>query len=373
MSAFPGSLALSLPLAVLLVMAPLGGQLRSEPDCAGSECSPPQACQITVPYLEPMAPVIETADGDVRQGDSYRVVCGFRPATRTIEWPSCDARVQRNIERYRQQLGHASGNRYSGMLDVNGITVRVTASPPGGRTGFELEHLWFQKDAGQVSLVCKVDNMLQPYVEGSARYLDSTASLNAGPRLEGRVPVGAADLPPRGSAGRAGKSTAGSPALGPQLPAVQGPVDAVNRALNPQPDVPNPEPPDEFARDRTAASKQVTQPPPGGQARVTESPTRPDPPILSRIPSIDVGVDSGGQSSSSSGAAGSDEVPVISGTQPGPQSEIPVQLPSEKLATPPETSELHRDSDKVELVEPDTMPTPPQLGRVQAPGDLQPP
>lgn len=208
-----------------------------------------QRCRITAPYLIPNPPVIETAGSDVRQGDTFRIVCGYHPATKELEWPGCDTETENRVENFRQRIGRATGNRYSGMLDINGVTVRVTASPPGGLDAFELEHLWYQKEAGMVSVVCKVDNMLQPYVGGSEPYLEAGGDLSAGSRIEGREPVRAVDLPPRGQGaiGQRQGSVLGRPIAegttdGMRLPAKQARSagsDTVDPTLNPQPEVPS--------------------------------------------------------------------------------------------------------------------------------------
>ena len=398
MRAFSMSLVLNLPLAALLVLFPVGAALSATPDCSGGDCTAPQACQLTVPYLEALAPVVETAGSDVRQGDTFRVICEFRAATQTLDWQSCDSETQRNVERLRERMQISAGNRYSGMLDVNGVTVRVTASPPGGAGGFEFEHLWVNGDVGEISLVCKVDNMLQPYVEGSPRYLESTASLTAGPRVEGRAATGAADLPPRGQSGLARASVAGGKAAGSQLPAVQGqrgeanvvnralnpqpevpnpePPDqrqttvagnsTVDRTLNPQPDVPNPEPPEQFTRDVQSAGQPVTSDVPTRQVQGIESPIQPSPPIV-YYPGL--GVD-GGSGGSGSSAPSDDSSRQLSTGTSSPQARTggPEQLlQEERLATAPEQVVLQKDSDQVQLIEPDSIPVPPAAVQISMP------
>jgi len=226
-----------------------------------------QACALSVPYLKAESPVIETANSDLRQGDVFRIICRFTTDLRDLTWSNCDANTARMVEGYRGNLNRSSDARYSGMVDVNGSTVRVMASPPQGLSAFEIEHLWVQKEPGNVVIGCKVDNILQPYVEGSGRYIESQKSVNVGSPIEGRKIVGRTDLPPSGrTAGgqtSIGSSGAADPKLNPQpevpsakqsreavgvssatanLPAVQGlngGAGAVNPALNPQPEVPS--------------------------------------------------------------------------------------------------------------------------------------
>jgi len=223
------------------------------------------ACALSVPYLKVESPIIETAASDLRQGDVFRVICKFRADLKNLSWPNCDADTARKVAGYHDKIARSSAARYSGMLDVDGATVRVVASPPAGLGDFDIEHFWVHNKPGTFVLSCKIDNVLQQYVTDSGRYIEASTSVSVGPRVEGRKAVDRADLPPSGQAARVQTAIGGlgavNPRLNPQpevpsakspagtgsgisrdLPAVQGRDDgsgAVNPRLNPQPEVPS--------------------------------------------------------------------------------------------------------------------------------------
>jgi len=353
-----------------------------------------EVCALSVPYLKAESPVIETANSDLRQGDVFRIICRFTTDVKDLAWSNCDADTARMVEGYREKIVTSSAARYSGMVDVNGSTVRVAASPPQGLDAFEIEHLWVQKEPGTVVMGCKVDNILQPYVEGSGRYIEAQKSVTAGSRIEGREPMRAVDLPPRGQGaiGQRQGSSLGQPIAGgatdaTRLPAVQARSvgsDTVDPTLNPQPEVPSAK-----QRDGTGSAVSTELPAVQGQhggSGAVDPKLNPQP----EVPSTKQRQDATG------GSPGVTTLPSVQGRNGGsdavnptlnPQPEVPSakqrqgvpgtstiaerrQEGEEKLAEPspktalPDKVNPQRDSDQSQLTGPDNLippPVPPTL------------
>jgi hypothetical protein len=85
-------------------------------------------CAVKASYLKPEPPVIEAASA-LQQGDAFRILCRFDQEEKDISPSRCDAEGMQAARRYREQQAWSARNRYSGMIDVDGITVRVAASP----------------------------------------------------------------------------------------------------------------------------------------------------------------------------------------------------------------------------------------------------
>ncbi len=134
--------------------------------------APPNPCALDVVYYKPGLPMAEASASVPAAGDTVLIRCEFYRTTGRIEFPQCNERAQKAIERLR--FAQSSSSRYSGMLQVDGNSVRVISSPHDG-SDFSLEQQWIYREAGQHEIACAVDNGLRPVDNDAMQQLARSA------------------------------------------------------------------------------------------------------------------------------------------------------------------------------------------------------
>jgi hypothetical protein len=230
------------PTAVGTVSAPA----TTPPARKTANSSPTNACAAELRYYQPRAPVLRSVGAGLAVGNQFETECQFAPATQRLEWTACDETAQALIQRVGRL--NESSSPYSGVTQVDGSTLGVSTSPADGGP-FRSRSLWSIATAGSHEIACRIDNPLRFVVPGATDYLVTAVTVQvasqgaeqASPAFDETVAVSVpAAVSSRGglltdqAAGIRAAPAASQPAAG------QGSGrDAVNPALNSQPQVPS--------------------------------------------------------------------------------------------------------------------------------------